>query len=214
MAGDAREQAILAGAERLFERKTFREISVDDLASAAGLSRSAFYFYFASKEHVLLSLLDRLVEEQLQAEDAMRGQIQRNPAQVWREVLSSSVDRWMKHPGIFTAAVETAATSAEVRQVWGRLLDRFVTRAAEVIQQERAAGKACPGPPARDLAVCLVRMNERVFDTATCGAEPLVEREAMVDALLTVWLATIYGAAGPGLRGARTDSDEGRLDRR
>ena len=54
--GDDREQAILATAERLLEERAFADISVDDLAKGAGLSRPTFYFYFKSKEAVLLSL--------------------------------------------------------------------------------------------------------------------------------------------------------------
>src|SRR5271165_1309126 len=61
--GDQRERAILETAERLLGERSLNEISVDDLARGAGISRPTFYFYFASKEAVLLTLLDRLVEE-------------------------------------------------------------------------------------------------------------------------------------------------------
>ena len=61
--GDDREQAILATAERLLEERPLHEISVDDLARGAGISRPTFYFYFASKDAVLLTLLDRVVDE-------------------------------------------------------------------------------------------------------------------------------------------------------
>ena len=56
--GDDREQAILATAERLLEERSLADISVDDLAKGAGISRPTFYFYFPSKEAVLLSLLE------------------------------------------------------------------------------------------------------------------------------------------------------------
>ena len=61
--GDDREHAILVTAERLLEERALHEISVDDLARGAGISRPTFYFYFSSKEAVLLTLLDRMVEE-------------------------------------------------------------------------------------------------------------------------------------------------------
>src|SRR6201996_4638102 len=59
--GDDREQAILATAERLLEERAYADISVDDLAKGAGLSRPTFYFYFKSKEAVLLSLLEPMI---------------------------------------------------------------------------------------------------------------------------------------------------------
>src|ERR671916_1961371 len=61
--GDERQMAILATAERLLEDRTLSEISIDDLARGAGISRPTFYFYFASKDAVLLALLDRVVEQ-------------------------------------------------------------------------------------------------------------------------------------------------------
>src|SRR5271163_2899950 len=61
--GDDRELAILTTAERLLEDRPLNDISVDDLAKGAGISRPTFYFYFASKEAVLLTLLDRVINE-------------------------------------------------------------------------------------------------------------------------------------------------------
>ena len=60
--GDERQQAILDTAARLIQQRSFADISVDDLAKGAGISRPTFYFYFASKEAVLLSLMDPLIK--------------------------------------------------------------------------------------------------------------------------------------------------------
>jgi len=54
--GESRELAILATAERLLSERPLAEISIDDLAQGAGISRSGFLFYFQSKEAVLLAL--------------------------------------------------------------------------------------------------------------------------------------------------------------
>ena len=56
--GDDRERTILETAEHLLEERPIHEISVDDLARGAGISRPTFYFYFPSKEAVLLTLLE------------------------------------------------------------------------------------------------------------------------------------------------------------
>ena len=70
--GDDRELAILATAERLLEEQQFAEISVDDLAKGAGISRPTFYFYFPSKDAVLLTLLERVIAE---ADAALRASV-------------------------------------------------------------------------------------------------------------------------------------------
>src|SRR6478609_10009072 len=61
--GDERERAIRATAERLLEEQPLNEISVEDLARGAGISRPTFYFYFPSKDAVVLTLIDHMVEE-------------------------------------------------------------------------------------------------------------------------------------------------------
>ena len=193
VSADEREHQILRTAEALLAELPLDEISVDDLARGAGLSRPAFYFYFASKEQVLLSLLDRLVHEQLQDERESPRDLTDDPAHVWRHVLGASFARWSAHRGVLRATMQARAASADVRDVWGRLVERFVERTALAIESERSRGAAPPGLPARDLAICLCRMNEKVFETMAGDMQPAVAEEHTLDALVGVWLAAIYG---------------------
>ena len=193
LSADERERQILATGELLLAERSLHEISVDDLARGAGLSRSAFYFYFASKEQVLLSLLDRLVQEQLADERDSPRNLADDPQGVWRHVLGASFDRWSAHRGVVRATMDARATSTEVREVWSGLLTRFVDRTAAAIEAERARGAAPAGVPARDLAICLNQMNEKVFETMAAGAQPAVKEDATLEALVGVWLAAIYG---------------------
>src|ERR1700754_3961139 len=59
--GDDREAAILRTAERLLEEKPLTEVSVDDLAKGAGISRPTFYFYFPSRDAVVMTIIERMV---------------------------------------------------------------------------------------------------------------------------------------------------------
>jgi len=65
MNGDDREREILASFEELLAERSLHEFSIDDIARGAGISRPTFYFYFPSKDAVLLSLLDRMVQDVL-----------------------------------------------------------------------------------------------------------------------------------------------------
>lgn len=51
---------ILSSALDLFVRQGYRATTVESVASAAKLTKGAVYFYFQSKEQVLLSLLDEV----------------------------------------------------------------------------------------------------------------------------------------------------------
>ena len=65
--GDRREQAILEGAYDILRTTPLRNVSIDDLAKRAGLSRSSFYFYFESKWQVLSALLSKVTADVFQA---------------------------------------------------------------------------------------------------------------------------------------------------
>ena len=58
---------------------------------------------------------------------------------------------------------------------------------------ERARGAAPPGPPARDLAIALTSMNERVIYGSLSGDGPALADADVVPVLLRVWLAAVYG---------------------
>src|ERR1700733_460250 len=86
--GEDRERAIMQTAERLLEERSLSEISVDDLARGAGISRSAFYFYFPSKDAVVLTLVDRMVSEAAAARDEVSERLlATDPLAAWRESL-------------------------------------------------------------------------------------------------------------------------------
>ena len=63
ISGDERQDAILITAEALLAERSFDDVSIEDLARGAGISRPTFYFYFPSKDAVLLALLDRVITE-------------------------------------------------------------------------------------------------------------------------------------------------------
>ena len=58
---DVRE-AILDAADRLLARFGYRKMTVDDLAADAGIGKGSVYLHFTSKEDVVISHVDRIVD--------------------------------------------------------------------------------------------------------------------------------------------------------
>jgi AcrR family transcriptional regulator len=196
--GDDRELAILATAERLLAERPLAAISVDDLARGAGISRPTFYFYFSSKDAVLLTLLDRVVAE---ADAAMR-QVFGAPAATaregWARAIGAYYDTFRAHRALTVAWAEARSTSDEVRALWSQVFERWVQQCATAIDAERARGAAPTGLPSRDLAVALTSMNERVLYATFSGDGPAVAEPDVVEVLLGIWLAAVYGPQDPG----------------
>jgi AcrR family transcriptional regulator len=197
VSGDERERTILATLEQLLEERSLHEISIDDLARGAGISRPTFYFYFASKEAVLLSLFERmLAEAQAKRGDTLHRLAEDPPARL-REALGAFFEVFGSRRAVTLAGADAQASSAEVRQVWGHVMEAWVAEAAAAIEAERARGAAPAGIPPRDLAVSLLLMNERVFHTTFAGQEPAIAEDDVLDAIVSIWLNAIYGTTTP-----------------
>jgi AcrR family transcriptional regulator len=197
--GDDRQLAILATAERLLEHRPFAEISIDDLARGAGISRPTFYFYFPSKDAVLLTLLDRVTEEADAAAGDVLVRLAEDPRARWRELISRFHATFRSHRAVALACAQVRGTNAEVRQLWAAVLERWVQAIETAISAERRRGAAPDGLPARDLAIALNSMNERVWYASFAGDGPAVAEQDVVDVLLHIWLNSIYRTTTPSV---------------
>jgi AcrR family transcriptional regulator len=60
---DAQRQSILDAASLLFIEKGFGGTNINDIADAVGVSRTALYYYFPSKESMLAALTEEVTEK-------------------------------------------------------------------------------------------------------------------------------------------------------
>jgi AcrR family transcriptional regulator len=190
--GDDRESAILLTAERLLAERPLTDISVDDLAKGAGISRPTFYFYFASKDAVLMTLLDRVVQEVESKIDTLRDSFPADPAQGWRVAIGTFFEAFGSHRWVARAGYAALAPGSEFREVWLTLMRKWIDRTAALITAERERGAAPETIPADDLAVSLNLMNERAMLAALASEQPSVDYQRVVDTLTHIWLTSIY----------------------
>ena len=193
--GDDREAAILATAEQLLEERPFGDISVDDLAKGAGLSRPTFYFYFPSKEAVLLALMDRVIAEaDGNADTALGGRDDAcvDPAGVWRSI-NALFDTFGAHRAVTLAGAAARGNVPELQKAWSTFMEKWIDYTTASIQTERDRGAAPVTIPARDLAISLNLMNERTMFAAFAAEPSAIPADRMVDTLAHIWVSSIYG---------------------
>ncbi|MCF6389611.1 TetR/AcrR family transcriptional regulator [Mycobacterium sp. MBM] len=193
--GDERQQAILDTASRLIEQRSFADISVDDLAKGAGISRPTFYFYFASKEAVLLSLMDPLIKRADTGFDNAMDSMPAEPHQAIRRGIEIFFSSFGSHPATARAGAEAVNSSPEFRAIWAGLMQKWIGLTAALITAERQRGAAPVTLPAVDLATSLNLMNEKMMMATLAGDRPSVEHDRVVDTLTHIWLTSIYGSA-------------------
>ncbi len=193
--GDDREAAILQTAERLLEERLFTEISVDDLAKGAGISRPTFYFYFPSKEAVLLTLVDRVVRDVDAAIEGLTAELPSDPARVWGAIITGVFESFGKQRWVARNAFALLAGEGEMREIWLTLMQKWIDQTAASIKAERDRGAAPDTIPAGDLAIALNLMNERAMIAAFTAEQPAVAYQHVVETLTHIWVTSIYGAA-------------------
>jgi TetR/AcrR family transcriptional regulator, ethionamide resistance regulator len=190
--GDDRELAILTTAERLLEQRPLADISVDDLAKGAGLSRPTFYFYFPSKDAVMLTLFERVIVE---ADSALESMVANPPTDLkalWRIGINVFVETFGSHRAVSLAA-ESARTNKDLRELWSRFMQKWVGHIATLIETERSRGVAPVTLPAHELSAALNLLNEKVMLTSFAGERPSVPRERLLETLVHIWVTSIYG---------------------
>jgi AcrR family transcriptional regulator len=193
--GDEREAAILATAARLLEDKKFADISVDDLAKGAGLSRPTFYFYFASKEAVLLKLLEPLIAQADKGFDGAIESLPADPRRAFREGIRIFFTAFGSHSVVARAGTEALATSPDIRAIWSTFMQKWINQTAALIEYERRRGAAPDNIGALDLATSLNQMNERAMTATLIAEDGAVAQDRIVDTLAHIWLTSIYGNA-------------------
>lgn len=200
--GDDRELAILATLEHLLGQRQFGEISVDDLAKGAGISRPTFYFYFASKDAVLQRLFEQVVmaadatlrepTDQLPSDDPDRG---------WREGIFNFFEAFRPRQAVALAGLAAVTTNADIGRMWSTFMTKWIDYTAGLITAERARGAAPETISAHDLATALNLMNERVALASQGSEQPSLPEEAALETLAHIWVTSIYGERGRSAAG-------------
>lgn len=192
--GDKREQAILEGAYDLLRTIPLRNISINDLANQAGLSRSSFYFYYESKWQVLSALLSRVTSDVFQASQLIFDRPPGMPPDAAIErAVNEVIQVWERHGHVLREVADAAATEPELQTQWESILGRFIDAAAASIERDRADGTAIAGPPARSLAAALMWMGERNLALMSSRSENAIPIDDMSETMTTIWLRTVYG---------------------
>jgi AcrR family transcriptional regulator len=62
---EQRRSQILQAASRVFARRGFQETRMDDIVSESGLSKGALYWYFESKDDIIIAIVDSVLDREL-----------------------------------------------------------------------------------------------------------------------------------------------------
>ena len=68
---EERKHQILEAAKQAFSKRGIHKTRMSDIAESSGLSKGALYWYFDSKDAIILALLDKVFEPEIQELEAL-----------------------------------------------------------------------------------------------------------------------------------------------
>ena len=191
--GDARRDALLTAFDELLREQSLEQVNVADISERAGVTRSAFYFYFENKAVAVLALMQGLYDAAAEANELLVKAEGDAEARI-RNAVTMLFDSVDDSPHTYRALLEARASSPGVRQMWDAGRADFAGVIAGMIETERAARRACEGPPAAALASVLLDLNDHALERHSLGSGP--PRDQHIDAITFIWLSTIYAPTG------------------
>jgi TetR/AcrR family transcriptional regulator, ethionamide resistance regulator len=186
--GDRREQAILDATRGLLAYTAFADLTIGQIATTAGVSRSSLYFYFADKAQILLVLYGDVL-------DQMASELERwladpdKHAEPWsRASITVAVTVACRNANVVRAAVDSRGTNPELDEAWKLHFDRAVNDSALLIERERSAGLApSTGPSAHSTARALMHMTlHSIHELLQAGASAAAADE-LIETLTVLW---------------------------
>ncbi len=192
-----RRDQILDAANALFAQRDYDEVSIEDIASAAGVTRGLVHHYFGGRKEVYIALLERLGA---QREEELRPPIGRSG----RARVADTVSRWLdwtdSNRTIYLATMAHGEDIADpdVRQVVTDLVRRAVA-----LLTEFHADIAQDSPRLRYALECWTALNRAATRRWLRGEATREATHELLASTLEHILRTFGGPPAPRRRTSR-----------
>jgi len=187
--GDQRRAALLRALDELLRDGSLDSINIAEITTRAGVTRSAFYFYFENKGAAVAAVMAEMYDKAFEASTNLYDE-SATPRERIEGNIRGLVNAWREHEHLYRAMLDARQTNASVRELWDADRASFIAPVAALITAEREAGRAPAGSDATALATVLLELNDHALEKLARGDDLPVE--ARIDALVTIWLRSIY----------------------
>lgn len=138
---DAQRQAILEAASLLFIEKGFGGTNINDIADAVGMTRTALYYYFRSKETMLEALTQDVTERASDLSKEVTQRAELAPDEGLRQLILRHAGLILSHPLQFRVVERSESSLPRDQQLVAQAARRAVRRDfVDVIERGIAQG--------------------------------------------------------------------------
>jgi AcrR family transcriptional regulator len=144
---EERRSQIIQSAIQVFGRKGFDKTRMDDVASESGLSKGLLYWYFKSKEEIIIAIADLLFSGEFRKMQKLfvENRTARACLDDFLEIFLEDMKSILKVAPVIYEFYALAFRNATVRRVMHEYLHRFVTLLQPIVQYGMDNGEFAPG---------------------------------------------------------------------
>jgi AcrR family transcriptional regulator len=183
---ESRERIVRA-AELLVRKRSYSELTVDEIMSEAGLGRTIFYRHFDDLGDLLMRSSREAIEELFEAQSNLVAARPGDARGAVRGALEAAVEVYKHYGPLLRCVSEAAAVDERIAEGYAAMRERFDDFAERSLRDVLGdGGHADLAETARALNL----MNE-TYLTDAFGREPRVSPETAVRTLVEIWDAVI-----------------------
>jgi TetR/AcrR family fatty acid metabolism transcriptional regulator len=153
---EERKSQIIESAIKVFSRDGFAGARMDDVAAESGLSKGLLYWYFKSKEEIIIAIADTLFSGEFRRMDEISAKDR--PARAclneYLDILLEDLRGFSKFMPVIYEFYALAFRNKTVRRVMQRYMRRYISFAEPIIRRGMDNGEFPPGN-ARRAAIAL-----------------------------------------------------------
>jgi AcrR family transcriptional regulator len=169
--------------------RPFSAITVEEIAKAAGISRSTFYFYYRDKSELLVETA-RSASDELFSHAEEFWQAEGDRRELVRGGLTMAAGTFADHRDLIRVTMEASTYDERVAEFWQGCVERFAAAVAERIRTDQREGTIAADLDAERLAGVLVAAAQGYLlrGAGRNGEGP----DEAAGVLADVWIRVLY----------------------
>lgn len=192
---DLTRSAILNAAMDFVWSQPFREMTVTSLMAETSASRATFYQYFKDLHELMETLLEMLQSEIFEASNNWIAGVG-DPLVLLHYTFTSLVQVCYERGPFLRAISDASTTDPRFEAAWKQFLETFDNATTERVKADQAQGLIADFD-VHPVSTALTRLNAYTLIQAF-GQHPRSQTEPVRDALVRVWVSTLYGSEWVG----------------
>jgi AcrR family transcriptional regulator len=191
--GERQRQAILASLVEQLRTKPIGDLTVGEIAAAAGVQRSNYYSYFESKYSALAVVDAEIWSDLIDRVEIFARAPSDSVDEFLRVASAATAEVWKTHDAVLIASIQALPADEQIASMWRDWNTRITDIVTEKIRKVNADKHGDPlSPDLRYRVATLMEMTLHMFykDRVDRCAEE--ETQRMLDTVRAIWLASLW----------------------